>query len=88
MEHLGDRGRHVELDHRLSDLVVLLHALAPDDERSLYLIGSVTSVAGSLMAMVRSKDDDAVVINSGLLHSVHNPLDTTINSGQLSIILV
>ena len=51
MEYLGDCGGHVELDHRLGDLVILLHALAPDDKRSLDLIVGVTTVTGSLMAM-------------------------------------
>ena len=88
MEYLGDCGGHVELDHRLGDLVILLHALAPDDKRSLDLIVGVTTVTGSLMAMVRGQDDNTVIIYSGLLDRVHNPLHTAVDSGQLSIVLI
>ena len=88
MEYLGDRGGHIVLNHRLSDLVVFLDTLAPNDERSLYLVSGVASVAGSLMAMIGRQDNDAVIVDTSFLDSVHYPLHTTVYSGQLSVVLI
>ena len=88
MEYLGDRGGHIVLDHRLSDLVAFLDTLAPNDERSLYLVSGVASVAGSLMTMVGRQDYDAVIVDTSFLDSVHNPLHTTVDSGQFSVVFI
>ena len=87
MEDLGDSGRHVVLDHRLSDLMILLDALAPDHERSLDLIGGVTSMTITLMTVVGADDEDRVVVDSSLFGAFDNPAYAVVNLRKLSHVL-
>ena len=72
VKNLSHGCSYVYLQNGICYFSSLFHTFTPDDKRSLYLIQGVASVASAFMSVVGGKDEDAVVIEPSLLHSIED----------------